>query len=86
MARVFGVLLTDEGLAELTPALKDYLSEGPIGKYLYAKEAHLDGTYFHVVAESSNRDGSTFEADIHIPHRFVKIVIAATDRKRIGFA
>lgn len=86
MAKVFGVLFTEEGLNELGPALKDYLSEGPIGKYLYCKEANFDGNYFHVVAECSNSDGSKFEADIYIPHRFVKIVVAATDHKRIGFA
>ena len=85
MSRVFGLLLTDDGLAELESALKDYWSEGPVGKYLYCSEADPDRNYFHVVAEATSRDGSKFEADIYIPHRFIKVVISATDRKHMGF-
>jgi hypothetical protein len=85
MSNIFGLLLTDEGLTELRPVLKDYWSEGPIGKYLYCKEANPDRNYFHIVAEGSNRDGTKFEAEIYIPHRFVKVVVSATDRKHIGF-
>lgn len=83
--RTFGVIFTDEGIGELEPALKKYWSDGPIGKYLYCKEANPDRNYFHVVAESRDSDGSVFEADIFIPHRFIKVVVAATDRKSIGF-
>jgi hypothetical protein len=85
MARVFGILLTEDGLTELEPVLKDYWSEGPIGKYLYCKEANPDRNYFHMVAECTNKDGSKFEADIYIPHRFIRIVVSGTDRKHIGF-
>ncbi len=83
--RIFGILFTDEGIAELGPALKDYWSEGAIGKYMYCKEANPDGNYFHAVAECTNKDGSRFEADIYIPHRFIKVVVAGTDRRQIGF-
>jgi hypothetical protein len=85
MARVFGILLTEDGLTELEPVLKDYWSEGPIGKYLYCKEANPDHNYFHMVAECTNKNGSKFEADIYIPHRFIRIVVSGTDRKHIGF-
>ena len=84
-ARVFGVLFTEEGLVELEPAMKDYWSEGQIGKYLYCKEANPDRNYFHVVAECKNKDGSVLEADIFIPHRFIKVVVSATERKHLGF-
>ena len=84
--RTVGVLFTDEGIKELEPALNAYWSDGPIGKYMYCKEANPDRNYFHVVAECVNEDGSAFEADIYIPHRFIKVVIAGTDRRRIGFA
>ena len=83
--RVFGVLFTEEGIKELEPALKDYWSEGQIGKYMHCKEANPDRNYFHVVAECVNKDGSSFEADIYIPHRFIKVVVAGTDRRSIGF-
>jgi hypothetical protein len=85
MARVFGLLLTNDGVVELESVLKDYWSDGPLGKYLYCSEANPDRNYFHIVAEGTNRDGSKFEAEIYIPHRFIKIVVSATDRKHIGF-
>jgi hypothetical protein len=81
----FWVVLTDSGLAELEPVLKDYLAEGPAGKYLYCREASPDRNYFHLVAECSKSDGSRFESEIFIPHRFVRIVISSADRKHIGF-
>jgi hypothetical protein len=85
MGRVFGVLFTEQGLSELGPVLKDYLSEGPMGRHLYCKEANPDRNYFHVVAESTNSDGTKIETEIYIPHRFIKAVIAGADRKHIGF-
>ena len=85
MENEFGLILTDEGLKELEATLKDYWSEGPNGKYLYCKEAHPDRNYFHIVAEATKRDGTKSEAEIYIPHRFVKVVVSATDRKHMGF-
>ena len=85
MSRVFGVLLTEDGNIELEPILNKYWSEGSVGKYIYCKEANPDRNYFHLVAECPNGDGSVFEADIYIPHRFIKIVVAGTDQKHIGF-
>ena len=85
MEHVFGLILTEEGLKELEAILKDYWTDGPMGKYLYCKEAHPDRNYFHIVAEAKNADGTKSEAEIYIPHRFVKVVVSATDRKHVGF-
>lgn len=38
-AQSFRLALTDSGLAESQPVLKDYLTEGPTGKYLYRRQA-----------------------------------------------
>lgn len=84
-SRLFAIVLTTEGMEALEPVLKDYFSEGPLGRYLYCKEANPDRSYFHVVTESSAADGSTSEVEIFIPHRFVKVVVSSTDRKHIGF-
>jgi len=84
-ASVFGVLLTEEGATELGAALKDYLADGPAGKYLYCKEANPDRSFFHLVAEARNADGSTVESELYIPHRFIKLVMSGLERKHIGF-
>ena len=84
--RLWGVLFTDAGLNDLKEILKPYLSEGPIGLYLYCKHVDMDQPYyFRIVAETKNPDGSAFEAEIYVPHHYVKTVIAGADKKRIGF-
>jgi len=35
MSKIYGVLLTNQGLQDLEQGLKPYYSEGPIGKYIY---------------------------------------------------
>lgn len=65
--------------------LKPYASEGAIGKYLYCKSVHPDGNYFSMEVTATNPDNSTFDAEISIPHRYVKFVIAAQDKRTIGF-
>jgi len=85
-ARIFGILLTEEGMAELEMALRDYWSDGPAGKYLYCKEATPDRAFFHAVVECRNKeDGTEFEAEFYIPNRFVKVVMSGLERKHIGF-
>jgi hypothetical protein len=78
-------MLTEEGIAELGAALKDYWSEGPAGRYLACRDASPDRNYLHVIAVGAAGDGSQFEADVFIPHRFVKLVVSSADRKHIGF-
>lgn len=84
-SKYFCLVLTADGLAELAPVVKDYLHEGPIGRYLYCREADPGRNYFHVVSERVKDDGSTIESEAFIPHRFVKVVISSPDRKHIGF-
>lgn len=82
--RVFGVLLTDKGWEDLEQPLKPYTSEGKIGKYIYYEEVRPDGSYFVIIVTSNGPDGTAFEAEISIPHHYIKSFIAAAERKQIG--
>jgi len=81
----FGVLLTDEGVAELGATLKDYLSDGPAGKFLPCKEASPDRSFFHLISEARNADGAMVEVELYIPNRYIKLVMSGLERKHIGF-
>jgi hypothetical protein len=81
----FGVLLTDEGVAELGAALKDYLADGPAGKFLPCKEANPDRSFFHLVSEARNAEGTAVEVELYIPNRYIKLVMSGLERKHIGF-
>jgi hypothetical protein len=83
--QVWGVLFTSAGLSELRDALQHYLSEGPLGVYMICKKVDMGQPYFHVVVEYHNTDGSSFETEMYIPHHYIKLVAASTDRKQIGF-
>lgn len=83
--KVFGVLLTDQAWVELGPALEPYTSEGSIGRYIYCEEVQLGEQYFVMVASCTNQDGSSFKAEIGIPHHHVKMYISSNERSQIGF-
>lgn len=84
-SRMFGVLFTEEGLAQLGAALKDYWTEGPAGKYLSCTEASPDRHYLHVVVQPAVKAANAQEADIYIPHRFVRLVIGTAEHRSVGF-
>jgi len=73
-------------LIDLGELLKPYLSTGAIGQYLYCKSAEMDLGYFRIIVETTNPDKSTSEMEIYIPHHYIKAVVAATEKKKLGFA
>ena len=83
--KVFGVLLTSQAWIDLSGVLEPYTSQGPIGKYIYCREVNSHGNYFEMVAICENPDGSTFEAEILIPHHYVMCCASASEKSKIGF-
>lgn len=83
--KVFGVLLTEEAWKELEPALAPYALTGRIGKFFYCRQVDPSGHYFVMVTSQTNSDGTSFEAEISIPHHYVKLIIAASEKSHIGF-
>ncbi|GAA0718151.1 hypothetical protein [Dokdonella soli] len=84
--RVYGVLLHDQAYIDFAGAIAPFVSEGPIGKYIYCATADTSGQYFRMVVEGKANDDSTFEAEIQIPHGYVKFVIVYPEEKKFGFA
>ena len=85
MKKIYGVLLTDQGWQDLESPLKSYTSEGSDGKYIYCSSVELGGPFFVMVASCENLDGSTFEAELSIPHHYVKFIIFTAEKSQIGF-
>ncbi len=83
--KIYGVLLNDQGWNDLAEPLDSYTSEGSIGKYIYCTEVHPDGPYFVMVSTVINTDGSEFNAEISIPHHYVKCIVSGADKSQIGF-
>ena len=83
--KVFGVLLTEQAWIDLSDVLEPYASEGPIGKYIYCREVDPHGNYFVMVVACENSDGSSFEAEISVPHHYVMCSVSAHEVSQIGF-
>ena len=85
MTKIYGVLLTDDGWKDLEFPLKPYTSEGSDGKYIYCTKVCPEGPFFVMVASCKNSDGSTFEAELSIPHRYVRCIVSTAEKAQIGF-
>ena len=83
--RVWGVVFTEAVLDDLGEAIKPYLHKGSIGWYLYSKQVEMTQPFFRMVADYQNPDGSSYETEIYVPYHYIKFVVAAPDRKKIGF-
>ncbi len=83
---VCGVLLYKEGYDELGDAIKPYISEGPIGKYIYCRSAQEHGSFLDMTFTPDMCD-ETVKCDmlISVPLRFVKFMTSGSDSLPIGF-
>ena len=83
---VCGVLLFDEAIVALGEAIKPYLSEGPIGHFIYCRSATQVGSFMDMVFDAS-RSGGRIKEDmrVSIPAHFVKFVVSAENDLPIGF-
>jgi hypothetical protein len=84
--KVIGVLLTEQAWADLELVLAPYTLKGrTIDKFIYARKVDPDGPYFTITASRTNSDGTSFEAEISVPHHYVKVFISASDKAQLGF-
>jgi hypothetical protein len=84
-SKVYAVVLYDQAAEELGRLVELWLKRGDMGCYLYAKKIDPNGPYFHMWLDHVGVDGRTFEAELQLPHQFVKAVFYSADVKHIGF-
>lgn len=83
----YGVLLTDNAVAEIGKLLATWSKTNEFGTYLLAKSIDPNGPFVHIVVEDKGPPGTTDVPDIElqIPHHFIKAIVNSSDLKRIGF-
>ena len=85
-AKRYGVLITEEGAAEIAPLVGHLLRKLGNSRYVNCKRINPDGLhYFHMTVEDKLPDGTLVEIELQVPHRFVRAVMYAADLKRLGF-
>ena len=84
---ICGVLLTEQGLIEISEAIAPYLKEGRIGKYIYCTQAVQNGNFIDMTFEPSQTDESVKDRMlVSIPVSFVKFMATGADSLPIGFS
>ena len=83
--RVWGIVLTENGFNDLKDVLKHFVREGNTVQYILCKHVDMDYPYVHAIADVEKTDGSTFEAEIYVPHHHIRLVGSGTEKKQIGF-
>ena len=83
--REWGVVLTDAGLNELGEELKPFLRKGAIGCYMLCKQVDMRQPYLRMVVDDPHPHAAPVEVEISVPHHYVKLIAAGTDRRQMRF-
>ena len=84
----WGVLLTDAAINELGEEIKQHLTEGTTGSYIFCKRVDMNQPYLRMVVDYPLSDGSPFELEIYVPHHYVKLIVSGSEeklKKAVGF-
>ena len=64
----WGVMFTEEALHELGEEIRQHLTEGTTGFYIFCKHVDMSQQYLRMVVDCSLSDDSPFELEIYVPH------------------
>jgi hypothetical protein len=83
---VCGVLLYKEAYEDIGDILAPYVSEGPIGKYIYCKTAQEHGSFLDMTF-TPELCADTVKEDmlISVPLRYVKFMTTSSASLPMGF-
>lgn len=84
MSKNYAVVLA-EGAQEMFPAEFVHVIHASGGLcYFLAKEIEPNGSFFHMVLDATSSN-IPVEMQLHIPHGYIRYVLAANDIKALGF-
>ena len=81
----YGVALFEEAVPLLEPFAMLWLKRAGNLAYFNCKSVDPAGPYLHMVLEHIDIDGKLMEAEVQIPHSFVRGIVNAHNLKAIGF-
>jgi hypothetical protein len=83
---VCGVLLYEEAYKDIGDVLTPYVSEGPIGKYIYCKTAQENGSFLDMTFTPA-LCAETVKEDmlISVPLRYVRFMTTSSASLPMGF-
>lgn len=82
----FAVFLFPQAIETLGAVIKPYLTDEPtVGPHIVCAEVDSAGALFMLTVQGHNQDGKAIEAELMMPHSFIKLVVSLHSEHDFGF-
>lgn len=82
----FAVFLFPQAIETLGPVIKPYLTDVPaVGPHIVCSEVDPAGPFFTLTVQGRSADGRAVEAELLVPHAFIKLVVSLHSEHGFGF-
>ncbi len=82
----FAVFLFPQAIETLGAVIKPYLTDVPsVGPHIVCSEVDPAGPFFTLTVQGHNADGKAIEAELLMPHGFIKLVVSLHSEHGFGF-
>ena len=82
----FAVFLFPQALDTLGAVIKPYLTDAPtVGAHIVCSNVDPAGPFFTLTVQGRDADGKPVEAELMIPHSFVRVVVSLHSEHDFGF-
>lgn len=82
----FAVFLFPQALDTLGAVIKPYLTDAPeVGTHIVCSNVDPTGPFFTLFVQGRNAEGKAVEAELMIPHAFVRLIVSLRSEHDFGF-
>jgi hypothetical protein len=82
----FAVFLFPQAIETLGTVIKPYLTDAAtVGPHIVCSEVDPSGPFFTLTVQGRNADGKAVEAELLMPHGFIKLVVSLHSEHGFGF-
>jgi hypothetical protein len=82
----FAVFLFPQAIETLGAVIKPYLTDAPaVGQHIVCSEVDSAGALFTLTVQGHNQEGKAVEAELMMPHAFIKLVVSLHSEHGFGF-
>ena len=82
----FAVFLFPQALDTIGAVIKPYLTDAPeVGAHIVCSNVDPAGPFFTLTVQGRNAEGKPIEAELMVPHAFVRLVVSLHSEHDFGF-
>lgn len=82
----FAVFLFPQAIETLGAVIRPYLTDVPaVGPHIVCSEIDPAGPFFTLTVQGRNSEGNEVEAELMVPHAFIRLVVSLRSDHDFGF-